>query len=214
MGSNQVVGTVAGRMVSSDCCSRAGFYRPFLSQKTYFIKMQPNDLWKQMRSCILYINARMADINLTSSQRALKVDLTPMVDLGFILISFFLFTTTLTEPVAMRLVMPDKPGKDSSQAPTAATLTLYPGSGSVFFEEGKPGEHPMQEAFLDRSPSVRDEIIRLQDRLADSRDLTQGDLTVIIKPHPDLSYEELIAVLDEMTICAVKKYMIVQGERR
>ena len=93
----------------------------------------------------------MADMNLTASQsgQALRVDLTPMVDLGFILISFFLFTTTLSIPQAMRLVMPDKPGKDSSNTAAAATLTLYPTAGSVHYAEGKPGEHPVQEAFLE-----------------------------------------------------------------
>ena len=156
----------------------------------------------------------MADMNLTASQsgQALRVDLTPMVDLGFILISFFLFTTTLSIPQAMRLVMPDKPGKDSSNTAAAATLTLYPTAGSVHYAEGKPGEHPLQEAFLHRTPSVRGEILGMQDRLAHSGSFTRGSLTVIIKPGRDLPYGELIGVLDEMLICGVHKYMIVQGD--
>lgn len=161
----------------------------------------------------------MADVTLTSSssgaaRRSLKVDLTPMVDLGFILISFFLFTRTIMDPKAMRLVMPDKPDRDSTQAPAVATLTLYPNERSVLYEEGKPGEHPLQEAFLDKSPSVREEIMNLQDRLGQSTLATKADMTVIIKPDAGLSYGQLINVLDEMTICGVKRYMIVQKERQ
>ena len=157
----------------------------------------------------------MADMNLTTtgSRRSLKVDLTPMVDLGFILISFFLYTTTLTDPKAMRLNMPDTSGPDATVTAAAATLTLYPDAGRVLYQEGRPGESSLQEAYLDKSPSLREEILRVQDRLTHSKEFTKDRLTVIIKPHPALSYGQLIGVLDEMTICGVKKYMIVQGDR-
>jgi biopolymer transport protein ExbD len=152
----------------------------------------------------------MADVNLNTgkSKRSLRVDLTPMVDLGFILISFFLYTTTLTNPSAMRLVMPDKPHGDSTQAPTDATLTLYPGGKSVKYEEGKPGSNPMQEVYLDRTPSLRDAIIDKQRRLDHSGRFTRDSLVVIIKPQPGLDYRQLIGVLDEMTLNGVTKYMI------
>ena len=131
-----------------------------------------------------------------------------MVDLGFILISFFLFTTTLTGPRAMHLNMPDKPTDDPSQAETASTITVYPDTRSVQYEEGKPGTNPMRELYLDKTPSLREAILDKQRRLGSRRD----SLTVIIRPKPGADYHELIGVLDEMTINGVKKYMIADQQ--
>ena len=148
----------------------------------------------------------MADVNLNSGKRSLRVDLTPMVDLGFILISFFLFTTTLTGPKAMHLNMPDK--GESSETETASTITVYPDTRSVQYEEGKPGTNPMRELYLDKPPSLREAILDKQRRLGSRRD----SLTVIIRPKPGADYHELIGVLDEMTINGVKKYMIADQQ--
>src|SRR3954468_20783319 len=67
-----------------------------------------------------------------------RVDMTPMVDLGFLLITFFIFTTSLNQPKAMRLIMPDD-AKDAkpNETPESGVLTILLGSGnSVFYFEG------------------------------------------------------------------------------
>ncbi len=67
-----------------------------------------------------------------------RVDLTPMVDLGFLLITFFIFTTTMSRPTKMILILPkDVPDKERQLARNSAVITILLGkSDGVFYYEG------------------------------------------------------------------------------
>lgn len=64
----------------------------------------------------------MAELT-TSRKAAPKVDLTAMVDLAFLLITFFMLTTSLSKPIAMDIAKPDEP-EDGYQQPVPASRTM------------------------------------------------------------------------------------------
>lgn len=131
-----------------------------------------------------------------------KVDMTPMVDLGFLLITFFIFSTTMAQPTAMKLIMPKDTEKQEEQtkvkASGALTIMLGKSNGIYYYE----GDDPLKIQATDYK-KVRDVII-------DKKKTTKPeDFVVVIKPNDEANYQNVVAVLDEMSINEVKKFAMV-----
>ena len=135
-------------------------------------------------------------------KQSTRVDLTPMVDLGFLLITFFIFTTTMSQPTAMKLNLPkdvEKP-EDQNKLKESAALTVMPSKANmVYYYEGLDPSKLQQTTFK----QVRD-IILDKKRRTDPK-----DFMVIIKPTKDATYKNAVDILDEMKIDDVKRYALV-----
>ena len=163
-----------------------------------------------------------------------RVDMTPMVDLGFLLITFFIFTTTMSSPKAMNLNMPkDTKNQDElNKAKESGALTIMLGKDNgVYYYEGQlaPDGSNFKTATF---KTIRDEIISkrqdvMKNHVHDSNceklkedakkagdpnwetaDLDR-DFVVVIKPDQDATYRNTVDMLDEMTINDVKRYAMV-----
>ena len=161
----------------------------------------------------------MAEINNQPSQKkhkrtqcekkSTKVDLTPMVDLGFILITFFIFTSALTDPKAMNLLVPND--QDTSQKDNiceSCALTFIAGDNNkLYYYEGKE-ENAVFKTTDYSSKGIRQLIVNKKKDVTDQfhRDRT----VVIIKPASTSSFKNLIDVIDECNISVVKRYYIAE----
>src|SRR5579862_4269622 len=77
-----------------------------------------------------------------------RIDMTPMVDLAFLLVTFFIFTTTFSQPKIMEVVVPEKPkdNKDSSKVDKHEALTIIlADKDKVFYYFGVPKADSMPE---------------------------------------------------------------------
>ena len=130
-----------------------------------------------------------------------RVDLTPMVDLGFLLITFFIFTTTMSQPTAMKLFLPkDSDEKDQNKLKESAALTVMPAKANqVYYYEGLDPTKIQTSNFK----AIRDEILDKKKR-TDAK-----DFMVIIKPTKDATYKNTVDMLDEMKIDDVHRFALV-----
>ncbi|HLP36429.1 biopolymer transporter ExbD [Lacibacter sp.] len=156
----------------------------------------------------------MDAINQTN-KRSLKIDFAPMVDLGFLLITFFIFTTKLTEAKAFKLNMPDDgPVEIHTNTPESATITLQlKGDGIVDYYEGFE-QKPLQKGTLAlyAHNSVRTHLIDKRNRILQKIG-TDSNYVVLIEPTKKTSYKEIIDVLDEMKILDINKYVLLDGKQ-
>ena len=160
-----------------------------------------------------------------------RVDMTPMVDLGFLLITFFIFTATLSSPVAMDLNMPKDTNKDEEQTKTkqSGALTIMLGkNNNVYWYEGElapDGSNFKQGTFK----QIREVIINKKKSVIASytpnaaceekarakgkdpkTECQDEDFVVVIKPTDNATYKNTVDILDEMTINQVKRFAMVK----
>jgi hypothetical protein len=151
-----------------------------------------------------------------SKKLSTRVDLTPMVDLGFLLITFFIFTTTMSEPRTADLYMPsDKDVKTPTNVGNSAALTVLPLSGDkVFYYHGEMSEALKAGAFGITSYNVGKGIGQvIRDKQIAMDKMKPGfrkDLTLMIKPTELSTYQNVVDMLDEVAINTVPHYAIME----
>jgi len=140
-----------------------------------------------------------------SKKLSTRVDLTPMVDLGFLLITFFIFTTTMSQPTAMKLYLPkdaDKP-EDQNKAKESGVITILLGKdGNVFYYEGQL-DNTASNFKSTTFKEIRNVLLNKKARTPEK------DLVVVLKPSEECTYGNVVDILDEMAINVLKRYALV-----
>jgi biopolymer transport protein ExbD len=168
-----------------------------------------------------------------------RVDLTPMVDLAFLLITFFMLATTLNKPQTMEIAMPSKENTteaEQTKIKASRTLTVLLGKdNAVYYYEGtrendidpvlnKTNFSPsgLRQFLIKRNYEVMTKIRDLKNekektklseaefekKMGEIRKGKTGPI-VLIKASDESVYRNLIDALDEMAICNIDRYAIV-----
>lgn len=128
-----------------------------------------------------------------------RVDLTPMVDLGFLLITFFVFTTTMSQPTAMAMNEPKDDKENQLKVKNSGAMTLLLGKkDQVYYYFGELIAEEASNQF--KSSNFKD----IRKIIVDKKKATPiGDLMYIIKADKQSTYKNSINILDEMSICDI-----------
>ena len=171
------------------------------------------------------------------------IDMTPMVDLMCLLITFFMLTTAFSKPKAMEITMPEKKDNPSVKAPEIQadrTINiLVSGNDKIYYYFGladpkKPlpqlitsnyGKDGIRKMLLQRNKTVfvavselREKVIKGEEVMADStltrkvKEIKKSDKNapiILIKADEKAKYKNLVDIIDEMAICTVANYAVV-----
>jgi|LauGreDrversion4_2_1035121.scaffolds.fasta_scaffold457550_2 biopolymer transport protein ExbD len=142
-----------------------------------------------------------------SKKMSTKVDLTPMVDLAFLLITFFMLTTTLNKPNAMELNMPKKDKTENIKINEELLLNIIlDKENAVWWYEGTTVSDLKKTVFANEK-GIRDIIYWKQNKLEKSYG-SKDTMICIIKTTDDANFENMVDALDEMDITHIKRYAL------
>lgn len=150
-----------------------------------------------------------------------RIDMTPMVDLGFLLLTFFVLTTTMSTPKSMPIVMPEKPKEDmpkedDTKVAQSKVLTFLAADNNRLFWYRREGDAADAETQLNMTTYAAEgvrKVIKEQRQLINAQWTTDKDKDpsiVLIKVANDAVFKNMVDLLDEMSIVDQKKYMIVE----
>lgn len=135
-----------------------------------------------------------------------RVDLTPMVDLGFLLITFFIFTTTMSQPNAMKLVIPAGDGDPTTVAEQKTLNLVLAADNKVHFYIGNDMGN---QGCTDFSPAGVRSVIQLMQKEVKNRFGNSDETVILIRPTDQSCYMNLVDILDELHITGVKRYALM-----
>jgi biopolymer transport protein ExbD len=175
-----------------------------------------------------------------AKKQSTHIDMTPMVDLAFLLLTFFMLTTTFGKPKTMEINMPVKPppGQEIKNEVNNAITILLSGDNKIYWYYGelKPetkltltdfSANGVRKLFLDYNKQAVDEIKTLKEnalktkmnedtlksRIVDIKGKKYA-LMVLVKTDDKAKYKNVIDIIDELNICLIGKYALVDLDTR
>jgi biopolymer transport protein ExbD len=150
-----------------------------------------------------------------------KIDMTPMVDLAFLLLTFFMLTTTFAKPNVMQLTMPVKEKNPNPEEQTkikasqAMTVILAP-DNKVFYYFGL--NEPNDKTVPVPEIKVTDFSANGIRQVLLARQKQQPEPIILIEPYAkddkQAKYKNMVDILDEMNITNQKKYALIDISKK
>ena len=138
-------------------------------------------------------------------RKSTRVDLTPMVDLGFLLITFFVFTTTMSTTKAMGMITPNDTDTGTTDLICeSCVITVLPtANNKLYYYEGS--DKNAQYKITDYSAAALRTLLMKKKTAAKA---INKDAIIVIKPGATSSFKNLINIIDESNICRYKRYYL------
>lgn len=150
-----------------------------------------------------------------AKKHQLRIDMTPMVDLGFLLITFFVFTTSLSTPKAADLFMPKEDPNPQPLPKSLAMTILLDDNNKLYYYNGDFNDAFKSNQIIETGYSIYEGLGKAIRQKQNELELSgkfggKKGLMLIIKPTSASVYKNVIDALDEVMINDVRKYALVE----
>ena len=133
-----------------------------------------------------------------------RIDMTPMVDVAFLLLIFFMVTTIFRTPRALEMALPPKGAEVLVAQRHVLDLRVLP-SNRMFWNMANDPGHAAPVTVSQLAPIIRSHAA------ADDR------LVVVIKIDKDASFHDMVDVIDELDLARMPRFSLApltDDERR
>jgi len=146
------------------------------------------------------------------NKKSLRIDMTPMVDLGFLLITFFIFSAELAKPTISDLKI-TKDGPSTILGESDALSVILGENNKIIYYRGS-----FENAYTNNTigfsnagtgAGIREVIQQVKLSFKNENHRVEN-LMLLIKPTDMTSYGALVSILDEVLINDLKKYSILE----
>ncbi len=145
----------------------------------------------------------------TVKKAGVKIDMTPMVDVIMLLLTFFMLTTTLSKPQVMRINLPKGEEKDKLKVDMGTVLFVRVSEkGNIYTFRGNSdgSEQPVEKV------DVKDIKVKLETVAALNKQKNL-DLLVLLKFDRKMKYKTMVEILDQINMANIdKKYAFLKME--
>jgi biopolymer transport protein ExbD len=140
-----------------------------------------------------------------------RIDMTPMVDLAFLLLTFFMLTTSFSTPKTMEIVMPDKKPIDQPDIKINdkdVMNLIMAGDNKLYYYIGIENPQVEQAAYsATNEKSIRK--ILLSEKQKNIQRNGKDKFMVLIKATKEAKYKNVVDIFDEMNVSAISRYALV-----
>ncbi len=145
-----------------------------------------------------------------SKKASTRIDLTAMVDLAFLLITFFIMATTLAKPKAMDTIWPDKTKKDVQlPVPETRTMTVLLGANDKLeWFVGPPGKTAPTIDNYGKN-GIRKALIENSKQVEATHAAPDNFMIVLVKAGSKSTYKNFVTMMDEINIAGIKSDAVV-----
>jgi len=129
------------------------------------------------------------------SRVGVRIDMTPLVDVAFLLLIFFMVTTVFRTPQALEINLPPK---DNPPVPIAKSniLTVFALPGDRY--KWMVGEMTPEEVAWTSLPGI----------FKQERDKNEKKIVVVIKVHPEAKFHSMVDIIDELDALKMTRFAL------